>query len=36
MWRPLELLLYDWRPMVAERRHIVRVLDAPVSIRYAR
>ena len=30
------ILLYDWRPMVAERRHIVRVLDAPVSIRYAR
>jgi len=35
MWRPLEILLYDWRPMVADRRQIVRVLDAPVSIRYA-
>jgi len=34
MWRPLELLLYDWWPMVDERRHIARVLDAPVSIRY--
>ena len=34
MWRPLEILLYDWWPMVDERRHIVRVLDAPVSIRY--
>jgi hypothetical protein len=36
MWRPLEILLYDWWPMVDERRHIVRVLDAPVSIRYGR
>jgi hypothetical protein len=34
MWRPLEILLYDWWPMVDERRQIVRVLDAPVSIRY--
>ena len=34
MWRPRELLLYDWRPMVDERRHIARLLDAPVSIRY--
>lgn len=34
MWRPLELLLYDWWPMVGERRQIVRFLDAPVSIRY--
>ena len=34
MWRPLEVLLYDWRPMADERRQIVRLLDAPVSIRY--
>jgi hypothetical protein len=34
MWRPLEILLYDWWPMVDDRRQIVRVLDAPVSIRY--
>ena len=34
MWRPLEVLLYDWWPMVDERRHISRILEAPVSIRY--
>ena len=34
MWRPLEVLLYDWWPMVDERRHIRRILEAPVSIRY--
>ncbi|NOT28105.1 MAG: hypothetical protein HOP16_18635 [Acidobacteria bacterium] len=34
MWRPLEILLYDWWPMVDERRQIARLLDAPVSIRY--
>ena len=34
MWRPLDVLLYDWRPMVDARRQIVRLLDAPVSIRY--
>ena len=34
MWRPLEILLYDWWPMVDERRQIARVLEAPVSIRY--
>ena len=34
MWRPLEVLLYDWWPLVRERRQITRVLDAPVSIRY--
>ena len=34
MWRPLEVLLYDWWPMVDERRDITRILEAPVSIRY--
>lgn len=34
MWRPLEILLYDWWPLVDERRHIRRILEAPVSIRY--
>lgn len=34
MWRPLEVLLYDWWPMVDERRHITRMLNAPVSICY--
>ena len=34
MWRPLEVLLYDWWPMVDERRRLRRILKAPVSIRY--
>ena len=34
MWRPLEVLLYDWWPIVDECRHIVRILEAPVSIHY--
>ncbi len=34
MWRPLEVLLYDWWPIVDERRHIGRILEAPVSIHY--
>ena len=34
MWRPLEILLYDWWPLIDERRQIRRILDAAVSIRY--
>jgi len=34
MWRPLEVLLYDWWPLIEERRQISRMLEAPVSIRY--
>ena len=34
MWRPLEVLLYDWWPLVDERRKINRLLAASVSIRY--
>ncbi|MEQ1871425.1 MAG: hypothetical protein ABL961_15530 [Vicinamibacterales bacterium] len=34
MWRPLEVLLYDWWPLIDERRHVRRILDATVSIRY--
>jgi len=34
MWRPLEVLLYDWWPFVDQRRQISRMLEAPVSIRY--
>jgi hypothetical protein len=34
MWRPLEVLLYDWWPLVDERRQLRRLLEAPVSIRY--
>ena len=34
MWRPLDVLFYDWWPLVDERRQIARLLDALVSIRY--
>ena len=34
MWRPLETLLYDWWPIVDERRLLTRLLEASVSIRY--
>jgi len=34
MWRPLEILLYDWWPLVDERRQVRRLLEAPVSVRY--
>lgn len=34
MWRPLEVLLYDWWPLVDERRQVSRILEAVVSIRY--
>ncbi len=34
MWRPLEVLLYDWWPLIDERRRVRRLLAAPVSIRY--
>jgi hypothetical protein len=34
MWRPVESLLYDWWPLIDERRQVRRILNAPVSIRY--
>ena len=34
MWRPLEALLYDWWPLIDERRQVRRILRAPVSVRY--
>jgi hypothetical protein len=34
MWRPLEVLPYDWWSMLDERRQVRRILAAPVSIRY--
>ena len=33
MWRPLELLLYDWWPVRAERRLHERLRDAQVDVR---
>jgi hypothetical protein len=34
MWRPIEVLLYDWWPLIDERRRVRRILAAPVSVRY--
>ncbi len=34
LWRPLEVLLYDWWPLIEERRQVSRILAASVSIRY--
>lgn len=35
MWRPLDALLYDWWPLVRQRRRCRRVLAADVSVRSA-
>jgi hypothetical protein len=32
MWRPLEVLLYDWWPLVRERQTCVRVLTAETTV----
>ena len=34
LWRPIELLLYDWWPLVQQRRVARRMVSAPVSVRY--
>jgi hypothetical protein len=33
MWRPIEVLLYDWWPLVQTRKHIARILAAQVEVR---
>ena len=33
MWRPIELLLYDWWPLLAQRRLRDRILSAEISVR---
>jgi len=35
MWRPLETLLYDWWPLVQERRLAQRLRQAPVEVHHA-
>lgn len=35
MWRPAETFLYDWWPLLEERAHIDRILDAPVDVKFA-
>lgn len=32
MWRPLELLLYDWWPLVRKRRLFTRILASDIAI----
>lgn len=34
MWRPLELLLYEWWPIVQDRRRFDRLLQAKLTVRY--
>jgi hypothetical protein len=34
MWRPLEIFLYDWWPILAERKLFDRLSAAPVRIRF--
>ena len=34
MWRPLEVLLYDWWPLVNQRRLARKMLDVPVTVRF--
>jgi len=34
MWRPLEALLYDWWPLVQERRLRRRLREAPMEVRH--
>ena len=36
MWRPLEVLLYDWWPLVHQRRLVRRMLDVPVIVHFER
>ncbi len=34
MWRPLEVLLYDWWPFVDNRKRLTRILNAEVEIHH--
>lgn len=33
MWRPIEVLLYDWWPLAQTRKRIARILATPVEVR---
>jgi hypothetical protein len=35
MWRPAETLLYDWWPLIEERRRVDRILEAPIDVKFA-
>ena len=34
MWRPLEVLLYDWWPLVRQRRLSARVVEAEITVEH--
>lgn len=34
MWRPLEIFLYDWWPILAERKLFERLSAAPIRVRF--
>ncbi len=34
MWRPIEVLLYDWRPLVRQRRLCERVIEAEIVVQH--
>ncbi len=36
MWRPLEVLLYDWWPLLQDRRLRRRLREAPTEVHHAR
>lgn len=36
MWRPVEILIYDWIPVRRERRVMRRLLAAPIDVRTGR
>jgi hypothetical protein len=33
LWRPIELLLYDWWPLVDQRRVMTRIVEAEIEVR---
>lgn len=33
MWKPIEVLLYDWWPLVEQRRHISRLVASEIEVR---
>lgn len=35
MWRPIEIFLYDWWPILTEARRFDRLAAMPVEVRYA-
>ena len=33
MWKPIEVLLYDWWPLVDQRRQIARIVSSEIEVR---